>query len=239
MHIIIAFGTFLIFSCIWTKTAFADLSVSDRATLNTVIEDFIRNNPKTLRDSLLLLAAREEAERKKAGLALLQNDLGDPTMGNPDGDISLYEFSDYNCGYCKRIFGSIQQLLRDNPDVKLVIKEFPILSQSSVFAAKAAIAAEIQGKFDDYHIGMMTYRGQITNAVVMQVAQNAGLDKAQLKRDLESPETAAIIERTRAAATALAINGTPALIVGDNIVPGAISLDELRTLIANERSKQG
>ncbi|MEC7209073.1 MAG: DsbA family protein, partial [Pseudomonadota bacterium] len=185
------------------------------------------------------LAAREEAERKQTGLAKVRDDRGDPVMGNANGAITLYEFSDYNCGYCKRVFEPIQQLLRDNPDVRLVIKEFPILSQSSLVAAKAAIATEIQGKFDEYHIAMMTYRGQITDAVVMRMAAQAGVNIEQLKSDMESPITMAIIQRTREAAAALEINGTPGLVVGDTVVPGAIGLDELVKLITEERNKQG
>ena len=217
----------------------ADLDATDRATLNSIIEDFIRNNPKVLRDTLIALAAREEAERKQTGLAKVRDDQGDPVMGNENGAITLYEFSDYNCGYCKRVFEPIQQLVRDNPDVRLVIKEFPILSQSSLVAAKAAIAAEMQGKFGDYHIAMMTYRGQITDAVVMRMAAQADVDIEQLKSDMESPKTMAIIQRTREAAAALEINGTPGLVVGDTVVPGAIGLDELVKLIAEERNKQG
>ena len=217
----------------------ADIAASDRAELNKVIEDFIRNNPEVVRDTLIALAAREEAERKQTGLAMVRDDLGDPVMGNPNGKITLYEFSDYNCGYCKRVFEPIQQLLRDNPDVRLVIKEFPILSQSSLVAAKAAIAAEMQGKFGDYHIAMMTYRGQITDAVVMRMAAQSGVDIEQLKSDMESPKTMAIIQRTREAAAALEINGTPGLVVGDTVVPGAIGLDELIKLIGKERKKQG
>ena len=217
----------------------ADLDATDRATLNSIIEDFIRNNPEIVRDTLIALAAREEAERKQTGLAKVRDDQGDPVMGNANGTITLYEFSDYNCGYCKRVFEPIQQLVRDNPDVRLVIKEFPILSQSSVVAAKAAIAAEMQGKFGDYHIAMMTYRGQITDAVVMRMAAQSGVDIEQLKSDMESPKTMAIIQRTREAAAALEINGTPGLVVGDTVVPGAIGLDELVKLIAEERNKQG
>ena len=217
----------------------ADLDATDRATLNSIIEDFIRNNPEIVRDTLITLAAREKAERKQTGLAKVRDDQGDPVMGNANGTITLYEFSDYNCGYCKRVFEPIQQLVRDNPDVRLVIKEFPILSQSSLVAAKAAIAAEMQGKFGDYHIAMMTYRGQITDAVVMRMAVQSGVDIEQLKSDMESSKTMAIIQRTREAAAALEINGTPGLVVGDTVVPGAIGLDELIKLIAEERNKQG
>ena len=237
MRILIAIC--LVLTTMVPSLARADLDATDRATLNSIIEDFIRNNPEIVRDTLIALAAREEAERKQTGLAKVRDDQGDPVMGNANGTITLYEFSDYNCGYCKRVFEPIQQLVRDNPDVRLVIKEFPILSQSSLVAAKAAIAAEMQGKFGDYHIAMMTYRGQITEAVVMRMAAQAGVDIDQLKSDMESPKTMAIIQRTREAAAALEINGTPGLVVGDTVVPGAIGLDELVKLIADERNKQG
>ena len=237
MRILIAIC--LVLTTMVPSLARADLDAKDRATLNSIIEDFIRNNPEIVRDTLIALAAREEAERKQTGLAKVRDDQGDPVMGNANGTITLYEFSDYNCGYCKRVFEPIQQLVRDNPDVRLVIKEFPILSQSSVVAAKAAIAAEMQGKFGDYHIAMMTYRGQITDAVVMRMAAQSGVDIEQLKFDMESPKTMAIIQRTREAAAALEINGTPGLVVGDTVVPGAIGLDELVKLIAEERNKRG
>ena len=237
MRILIAI--YLLLTTMVPSLARADLDATDRATLNSIIEDFILNNPEIVRDTLIALAAREEAERKQTGLAKVRDDQGDPVMGNAHGTITLYEFSDYNCGYCKRVFEPIQQLVRDNPDVRLVIKEFPILSQSSLVAAKAAIAAEMQGKFGDYHIAMMTYRGQITDAVVMRMAAQSGVDIEQLKSDMESPKTMAIIQRTREAAAALEINGTPGLVVGDTVVPGAIGLDELIKLIAEERNKQG
>ena len=237
MRILIAIC--LVLTTMVPSLARADLDATDRATMNSIIEDFIRNNPEIVRDTLIALAAREEAERKQTGLAKVRDDQGDPVMGNANGTITLYEFSDYNCGYCKRVFEPIQQLVRDNPDVRLVIKEFPILSQSSLVAAKAAIAAEMQGKFGDYHIAMMTYRGKITDAVVMRMAAQAGVDIEQLKSDMESPKTMAIIQRTREAAAALEINGTPGLVVGDTVVPGAIGLDELVKLIAEERNKQG
>ena len=237
MRILIAIC--LVLTTVVPSLARADLDATDRDTLNSIIEDFIRNNPEIVRDTLIALAAREEAERKQTGLAKVRDDQGDPVMGNANGTITLYEFSDYNCGYCKRVFEPIQQLVRDNPDVRLVIKEFPILSQSSLVAAKAAIAAEMQGKFGDYHIAMMTYRGQITDAVVMRMAAQAGVDIEQLKSDMESPKTMAIIQRTREAAAALEINGTPGLVVGDTVVHGAIGLDELIKLIAEERNKKG
>ena len=104
---------------------------------------------------------------------LVRNDGGDPFMGNPNGSLTVYEFSDYNCGYCKRMFAPIMQMLAANGDVRLVVKEFPILSQSSVTAAKVGIAAQKQGKFKSFHTEMMTYRGQVNDASIMQAASTS------------------------------------------------------------------
>ena len=217
----------------------ADMDQKDRAEMQQVIEQYIKNNPQVLRDALVALAAREEAERVKAGVMAVRNDAGDPVMGNPDGRLVVYEFSDYNCGYCKRMFASVQQMLAKNDDVRMVIKEFPILSQSSVTAAKAGIAAQKQGKFAPFHTEMMTYRGQVNDASIMAAAATAGLNLEQLKQDMDSPETTAIISRTRSAAAALNINGTPGLVIGDTVIPGAISIEELQKAIDRERTKQG
>ena len=172
-------------------------------------------------------------------MQILFDDAGDPVMGNPDGGLVIYEFSDYNCGYCKRVFEPIQQILQDDGDIRFVIKEFPILSQSSLVAAQAGIAAEKQGKFADFHINMMTYRGKVTTQSIMDAASEAGIDIDQLKTDMASPAIAGIIARTRQAAEALQLTGTPALVIGDTVVRGAIDIDEFRRLITAERAKQG
>jgi len=222
-----------------TTSAKADIDQKDRAEMQQMIEQYIKNNPEVLRNALVSLAAREEAKRVQAGITVVRNDGGDPVMGNPDGSLTVYEFSDYNCGYCKRMFTTIMKMLSANGDVRMVIKEFPILSQSSVAAAKAGIAAQKQGKFKSFHTEMMTYRGQVNDASIMEAASAAGLDLAQLKQDMDSPETTAIITRTRCAAAALNINGTPGLVIGDTVIPGAIGMEELQTVIDKERTKQG
>ncbi|MEL0063020.1 MAG: thioredoxin domain-containing protein, partial [Candidatus Puniceispirillum sp.] len=117
-------------------TARADLDPANRQAIRQEIETYIRQNPEILRDALVALAAREEAARQRAGIAQVRNDAGDPVLGNPDGAITVYEFSDYNCGYCKRMFAPVIALVANNSDVRMVIKEFPILSPSSLSAAK-------------------------------------------------------------------------------------------------------
>jgi protein-disulfide isomerase len=206
--------------------------------MRQVIEEYIKDNPEVLRDALLELAAREEKVQKKAGIKKVQSDDGDPIIGNENGSLVIYEFSDYNCGYCKKMFSTIQKMLAKNDDIRMVIKEFPILSQSSLTAARAGIAAQKQGKFLSFHNKMMTYRGQINDESIMTAASNSGLNLRQLKQDMNSEATTAIIERTRDGASALSLNGTPAFIIGETIIRGAVNIDQLQSLIDRERSKQ-
>ena len=218
--------------------AIADLGKADHAEMHRVIKQYIMDNPEVLRDALMELAAREKQALITAGLAKLRRDDGDPVMGNVNGSLVIYEFSDYNCGYCKRMFPTIQQLLANNDDIRLVIKEFPILSQSSLIAARAGVAAQKQGKFPVFHREMMTYRGQVSEAAIMTAARTAQLDLDQLRQDMDSRATNAIIDRTRASAAALDLSGTPALIIGETIIPGAVDIEELQNVIDRERAKQ-
>ncbi|MDC3235189.1 DsbA family protein [Candidatus Puniceispirillum sp.] len=219
--------------------AIADLDKVDRAAMHQVIKQYIMDNPEVVRDALMELAAREKQAIITAGLKKLRRDDGDPVMGNVNGSLVIYEFSDYNCGYCKRMFPTIQQLLAKNDDIRLVVKEFPILSQSSLIAARAGVAAQKQGKFRAFHREMMIYRGQVSEATIMTAARTAQLDLKQLRRDMDSPATNAIIDRTRDSAAALDLNGTPALVVGETIIPGAVSIEKLQNVINRERAKQG
>ncbi len=220
-------------------TARADLDPADRQAIRQEIETYIRQNPEILRDALVALAAREEAARQRAGIAQVRNDAGDPVLGNPDGAITVYEFSDYNCGYCKRMFAPVIALVANNSDVRMVIKEFPILSPSSLSAAKAGIAAQKQGKFEIFHKSLMTYRGQVTDDAITAAAKAADIDIDQMRRDMESKDTTAIIARTRAAAAALGINGTPGFVIGDTIIPGAVDPAQLQAVIDALRAKGG
>jgi protein-disulfide isomerase len=189
-----------------------------------------------VREALLALAEREDAERRAQAMSILKNDEGDPFLGNPDASFVIYEFSDYNCGYCKRVFKPLQDLIAADSDIKLVIKEFPILSESSLLAAQAGIAAQAQGVFEDFHVAMMTARGAISMDSIMAAAQSAGADLDRLQADMTSPAVETIIARTRIAAQQLEISGTPGLVIGRQVIPGAISLDQMREIIAAERA---
>jgi protein-disulfide isomerase len=216
--------------------AVADIKDADRAALDRMIGDYIRANPEVLRDALLSLAEREAEERREQAMFILRSDDGDPFLGNPDASFVIYEFSDYNCGYCKRVFKPLQDLIASDGDIKLVIKEFPILSETSVLAAQAGIAAQAQGVFEDFHVAMMTARGAISMDSILAAARSAGADLDRLQADMNSPAVEAIIARTRAAAQQLEISGTPGLVIGRQVIPGAISLDQMRDVIASERA---
>ena len=217
--------------------AAADISDGDRAAFNKMIEDYIRANPDVVREALISLAEREDSERRKQAMVILRDDIGDPVLGNPEGSFVVYEFSDYNCGYCKRVFQPLMELVKEDSDIRLVVKEFPILSQSSLLAAQAAIAAQAQDVFPAYHVAMMTSRGAVTMEGIMSAAGDAGADLDRLQKDMNSAEVALIIERTRAAAQQLDISGTPGLVIGRQVIPGAIDIDQMRQIIAEERAR--
>ena len=208
----------------------------DTQDLENIIKNYIETNPEWLRDILTNLAVREHETLLKTGLDLVRDDEDDPSIGAVDADLTIYEFSDYNCGYCKRIFPQLQTLLQQDKHIRLVIKEFPILSPSSNIAAKAALAAHKQGKFTIFHTNMMQWRGQLDAEIIEGIAQKSGLNIDILHRDMESAETAQILERTAKAANALKLRGTPVLIIGEQIIPGAIPLNEILHLINEART---
>jgi len=228
--------TVLIIAVSLPLPASADISDEDRAAFNKMIETYILANPEVVREALISLAEREERARLEQAMMILREDAGDPVLGNPDGSFVIYEFSDYNCGYCKRVFQPLQDLLREDGDIKLVVKEFPILSQSSLLAAQAGIAAQAQGVFPEFHISMMTARGAISMDSILDAAKEAGADLDRLQSDMNSTEVAAIIDRTRIAAQQLEITGTPGLVIGSQVIPGAISIEQMRDIIAAERA---
>lgn len=216
--------------------ATAEITETDRAALNEIIRDYILANPEVVREALIELGQREERERVEMAMSILREDAGDPILGNPDGNFVIYEFTDYNCGYCKRVFQPLQELLAGDSEIRLVIKEFPILSQTSVLAAQAGIAAQAQGVFPEFHVAMMTARGAISMESILDAAETAGADTDRLQADMNSPAVAAIIDRTRAAAQALEISGTPGLVIGSQVIPGAISIEQMREIVAAERA---
>ena len=207
------------------------------------IRSFILANPEVVLRSLRELQARTELEQveQRRGLvrdlvAEIEQDPDDPVLGNPDGDVTLVEFFDYQCGFCKRMTGPLFETVRADGRVRLVMKEFPILGPVSEVAALAALASRRQGRYEDLHIALMSLRGKLTEQTVLQTARELGLDVDRLEADMVDPELARIYGKVRALANRLDINGTPTLIIGDELVAGAIDAGRLQALIDGARA---
>lgn len=211
----------------------------DPATLNQAIEQYIRSHPEVIEQSLQALEAKREAEektRQKVALGKRQNDLlNDPTSpvsGNPNGDITLVEFFDYRCGFCKRAAGAVTQLQKEDPRVRVVYKDFPILGEASEVAAKAALASRAQGKHQAFHEALLASHADMNKEEILKIAGEVGLDARRLDTDMANPEWQIVIDKNRALARDLGISGTPGFIVGTELAPGALDLKGLKDLIA-------
>jgi protein-disulfide isomerase len=223
-----------------TESPAADLS--DKKALDDAIRTYILEHPEVIIEALEKFEAREREEREKATTAALTDRKSDifnhpmtPMSGNPKGDVTIVEFFDYQCGYCKRTMQTVLDLQKEDPKIRVAWKELPILGPVSQFAARAAMAAEKQGKYLDFHVAVMGARGQLTPESVMKHAADVGLDIEKLKRDMMTPEIGNYLRETLQLAQELGITGTPGFVIGDKLVPGALSKDQLRELIAQAR----
>lgn len=222
------------------------LSPAQVEAVKELIGDYLRENPKVLGDALHKLVEQrraEEAERQLMNTQLLADELNhdsdSPVGGNPDGDVTLVEFFDYRCPYCKAVSSDLRELIEEDTNLRFVFKEMPILSKTSVFAARAALAADKQGKYTDFHFALMAVRGDLTEELVMVVAEEVGLDVDRLRSDMKSREFDAVIRRNRALAEKLGINGTPAFVIAGKVIPGVVEMSELKSYIAEEREGEG
>lgn len=218
------------------------LSGQQKSEVEALIETYIQENPDVILKALEKhYAEQKSAEKAQQSEALAQarvlfaEDEGYPRTGNPDGDVLFVEFFDYQCGYCKRVFPTVMDVADEDDGLNMVFVEFPILSPVSRFAAKAALAAKEQGKYMPVHVALMENRGRLTEDRVLEIAADQGLDMDRLKTDMESDAIAQHIARNRQMAQALGISGTPAFVVGETLVPGAVSKDKLLKLIAQTR----
>jgi protein-disulfide isomerase len=220
----------------------AEISSDQRQAIEGIIHDYLLKNPDVLIEALR--GAKDKLNREadaKATKVLSErtneifDDPATPVGGNPKGDVNIVEFFDYRCPYCKEVLPTLQTVLEQDHELRFVYKEFPVLGPASVVAARAALAAQRQGKYEAFHTAMMATKSQITDDTVYKVAGSVGLDVGRLKQDMAAPEIQQEIKANLALAVALNIRGTPGFIVGKKIVPGALDLDTLREMIAEAR----
>lgn len=235
-------------SGLWWGRGFNQASAADADTgmskeeFERRVHDYLLTHPEVIGEAINRLEAiQREQAAKQAQVALkahadqLFHDPNDPVGGNPKGDATLVEFFDYNCPYCKRMAPIVTQAEIADPQLRIVYKEFPILGPDSLFAAKAALAANKQGKYVAFHRALYEARGHVNESKVMEVAKKVGLDLARLKADMQASEISNHLEQNINLAQSLGINGTPGFAIGEHVFAGATDLKTLQATIAAAR----
>src|SRR6478735_1184248 len=217
-----------------------------RGDIEKIVHDYLIKHPEVLEEAMNELSKRQAtADAEKHQLSIAQNSeaiFNSPrgvVLGNKDGDVTFVEFFDYNCGYCKRAMDDMLTIMKGDSKLKVVLKEFPVLSQGSVEAAQVAVAVRMQDptgkKYLDFHQKLLGGRGAADKARAMAAAKEAGLDTARIEKDLASPEVRATLEENFKLAEAMGMNGTPSYVIGKQIVVGAVGLEGLKEKIGIAR----
>lgn len=219
-------------------------SAEQKKEIETLVHDYMMNNPQVIMDSVDKFRQRSEEESTKAfdekiasSGDRLYNDPTSPVGGNPKGDVVLVEFFDYNCGYCKLAFKDLQTLINEDKNLKVVFKEIPILSEASHTAARYALAAHKQGKYWDFHQYLME-NGANGEALLQNAAKNTGLDFERLKKDADSTEIRTALEKNLELAREIGITGTPGFVIGGKALRGHYGIEALRKTVAETRETQ-
>lgn len=217
-------------------------SAEDTARIEGIMRNYLLTKPEIMRDVFAALEAQEERDREDQLKTFISTNADQfyggtdgLVLGNPNGDVTLVEFFDYNCGYCKRALGDLMALIEADPNVKVVMKEFPILSPGSIEAARVSIAAAKQGRYFDFHVNLLSAAGQANGAKALRVAEELGLDMLRLQEDIKSADVQTEIDVTQQMAAAIGIRGTPAYVVGTELIPGAVGLENLQARIKKIR----
>lgn len=221
------------------------LSSDQKKAVADLIRETLLKNPEIIQEALVELERRNtvaQAEAQKSAVTAEKARLTDPAtsviLGNPQGDVTVVEFMDYNCGFCKRAMEDVRALAKDDPKLKIVIKDFPILGPDSVEASRVALAvkSQLQGqKYFDFHTKLMATKGRVNGAKALEIARDAGADVERVKKDMDGPAVKAAIEDTVALGDRLGLTGTPAFIVGDEVVFGAVGAGPLKSKIDSVR----
>lgn len=224
-------------------TAMADGMDEDR--IKELVLEAIRENPGIVFEAAQLFEDQQQALQAQAAAQVLdtekttlENDPNAPVLGNPEGDVTVVEFFDYNCPYCRRVKPEMEALLAADLNVRVVYREWPILGDGSVFAARAALASRNQGKYEEFHWAMMQLKERAEEASILRTAEDIGLDVAQLRRDMNAPEIEEHIQTSMRLAQSLGFSGTPSFVIGDSLAPGLIQADQMIELVDQARAAE-
>ena len=210
----------------------------DKPAVETIVREYLMQNPEVIREALIELDRREKAAEEAARLKavsdssdVLFNSTRQVVLGNPEGKVTLVEFFDYNCGYCKRAHGDMTKLIENNPDLRIVLKEFPVLGQGSVEAAQVAVAvnAVAPEKYEAFHEALLMQRGQANREAALKAATDLGIKETDITKPGNAELAAETIEEVYSLANRLGLTGTPSYVIGNEVVMGAVGYDELNS----------
>ncbi|MBL4802093.1 MAG: thioredoxin domain-containing protein [Emcibacter sp.] len=222
---------------ITVQSAEDEFSSSQKKQINQMIRAYILEHPEILPEAIQILHNRSKKATLEQNHTRLYEDGFSYVGGNKNGDVTVIEFFDYNCGYCKRAMNTVEKLKREDGNIRVIYKEFPILSETSYTAAKAAMASMNQGKYEEYHTALLHNSGRLTEERIFEIAREVGLDEEKLAKDMTSPVLERNIKINHSLAQALEITATPVFVIGDTILPGAVPYSELLKMVKNARQQ--
>jgi protein-disulfide isomerase len=227
------------------QTPSAPLTAEQAEAVNRLVHDYLMNNPKVLQEAIdhAQEAARDEAEQKvKAEMISrreeLESDPTSPVLGNSKGDVTIVEFFDYRCPYCKASAPAVAALLVADKRVRLVLKDFPILGKESTFASRIALAVQKHGKYAEYYKAMFALKSPIDDAATLEIVKSIGLDPEQIRKESDASDIDTMLAHNFDLAKAIGVEGTPAFVLGDTLIPGAVTVEVLKEQIAALRGKK-
>jgi protein-disulfide isomerase len=213
--------------------------------IEKIVRDYLLREPEVLAEAMRRLQQRQSvASAQKAKQAIRDNqqallsDQGSPVEGNAQGKVTIVEFFDYRCVHCRRVASTLDQLVRSNASVRVVYKNFPVLGEPSVLAARAAVAAQQQGGWPKLHRAMLAYEGDFTTESLLALGTSVGLDSAKLKTDMMSPATDKALQANLTLAAALGVDVTPTFVIGERVIRGALSPEAFQALVEEEAGKR-
>lgn len=226
-----------------------NMTPEERQVFRLEIRDYLLENPEVLMEAIAVLEERRNQQAELAEARMLEDnreaifaDGHSYVGGNPDGDVTIVEFLDYRCGFCKRAFPAVEELLATDGNIRFIVKEFPILGDASILGSRYAIATmRVEGEdaYKDVHDEMMQLRGDLNESTLARISDDYGLDHRAISAEMDNPEITEIIAQNRMLGQRLEIQGTPSFIMGDNFVRGFVELDQMRAIVAAIRAEQG
>jgi protein-disulfide isomerase len=228
-----------------TKVSNAEETISkaQQEQFEKIVHDYIVSHPalimETVNNHIREQQDKQRNEAVQSNKAELFSNENSPYIGNKNGDVTLIEFFDYNCHYCKNVFPALKSLSERDGKIKIVFKDLPILGPTSLTAAKWALAAQLQGKYFQFHTALMEHQGALTDEAIEQAAKGAGLDIEKAKNDLQSDEITKQIDSNRDLAKKMGFNGTPAFVIGEKAFGGALDDDQIKAAVEEARQKSG